>query len=83
MEKGLLDYTRTPDMAEEESAAQVALVLAVTMERRGVNLSWLAAQTGLSEKRISQILDADGDPTIRILARLGQALNCRLSVDFV
>ena len=60
----MLDYTRTPDMAEKESVAQVALVLAVTMERRGVNLSWLAAQTGLSEK-------------------LGQALNCRLSVDFV
>lgn len=66
--------------AEQHALASLALVLADAMEASGLTQRKLASRLGLSEARISQILSADGNPTVKSLARLADALDCRLKI---
>lgn len=88
MAKGILDqYVRSHDeeldFAEEEAVAQAAIVIAQCLERCGMSQRELAQRLGISEGRISQILSAESNPTVKTLARVGRALGCRLQLDLV
>jgi transcriptional regulator with XRE-family HTH domain len=88
MKKGILDrYVRTPaemlTLVEEESVTHVALVLAELMQRLGVTQRQLAERVGVTEGRISQILHANSNPTVKTLARLGHALGQRFQVKYL
>lgn len=68
---------------EEESAlARVALMLAEVLATKGMTQRELATRIGVTEGRISQILSADSNPTVRTLSRIGTALGCPLHVNF-
>lgn len=77
-------YVRTPDeelkFAEETAMAQTALavadLLANTTQRE------LAERVGVSQARISQILCADSNPTVRTMARIGYAMGRRMVIEF-
>ena len=45
------------------------------MDYRKLNQAWLAKYSGLSEGRISQILNEDGSPAVPALFRIADALN--------
>lgn len=88
MTKGILDqYTRSYDeelaFSEEEAVAQAAIVIAHILERDGVSQRELARRLKISEGRISQILSAEANLTVKTLARIGRALGYRLQLDFV
>jgi transcriptional regulator with XRE-family HTH domain len=68
--------------AEQFALASLALVLADAMEASGLTQRKLASRLGVSEARISQILAADGNPTVKSLARLADALGCKLKLQF-
>jgi transcriptional regulator with XRE-family HTH domain len=68
--------------AEEYLLATVAFVLADAMERSGLTQYQLAERLGVSEARVSQLLNAVGNPTVRTLARVADALNCKVHMRF-
>jgi transcriptional regulator with XRE-family HTH domain len=68
---------------EEFALASVALVLADALEASGLSQRELGERLGLSEARISQILAADSNPTVRTLARIADALGVELKVGLV
>lgn len=84
---GVLDnYLRTDSdrlmFDEETAAARVALAVAELLEQKGWTQRQLAERIGVTEGRISQLLAADSNPTMRTLARIGNALGCELEISF-
>lgn len=69
-------------LAQEEAVAHVALELAEMLERSGFSQRQLANLVGVTEGRISQILSAESNPTIKTLAKIGHAFGRRLRVAF-
>jgi transcriptional regulator with XRE-family HTH domain len=69
-------------LAQEEAVAHVALQIAETLERSGFSQRQLANLVGVTEGRISQILGAESNPTVKTLAKIGHALGRRLCVTF-
>ncbi|MBN1654243.1 MAG: helix-turn-helix transcriptional regulator [Deltaproteobacteria bacterium] len=85
--KGLLDHYERSfdeelDFAEEMAMAQTALFLAALLEETGISQRELAERIGVSESRISQILDADSNPTVRTMARIARALDHHVRIEF-
>jgi transcriptional regulator with XRE-family HTH domain len=85
--RGALDkYVRTPDdelaFAEETAMAQAALAVAELLASTGMTQRMLAERIGVTEARISQILGADSNPTVRTMARIGRAMGRRAVVEF-
>ena len=64
--------------AEQYTLATVAFVLAAAMEASGITQAELACWLGVSEARVSQMLSADGNPTIKTLSRAFNALGHRI-----
>lgn len=77
----LIDETRLA-RAEEYALATVAFVVTDALELSGMSQRKLAEQLGVTEARISQIINATGNPTIKSLARLAEALECKVKVEF-
>jgi transcriptional regulator with XRE-family HTH domain len=79
-------YVRTPDeelkFAEETAMAQTALVVADLLASTNTTQRALAARVGVSEARVSQILCADSNPTVRTMARIGYAMGRRMVIEF-
>lgn len=69
-------------LAEESALAQAALAIADLLESSNLTQRDLAQRIGVSEARISQILCADSNPTVRTLARIGSATGHRMVVEF-
>jgi transcriptional regulator with XRE-family HTH domain len=85
--RGALDgFTRSEDeryaFAEESALAHVSLSLADLIEASGVSQRQLAEALGLTEARISQILDVDSNLTVRTIARIACALGQRMQIQF-
>lgn len=85
--QGALDnYARTVEeelrFAEETAMAQTALAVADLLTSANMTQRGLAERVGVSEARISQILRADSNPTVRTIARIGHVLGHRLLIDF-
>jgi transcriptional regulator with XRE-family HTH domain len=68
--------------AEERALAKVALRLSDLLEQRQLSQRDLARKLGVSEGRVSQILSADANLTIRTLARIADALDVDLDLSF-
>lgn len=68
--------------AEEFAVAHVALVLSDLLENCNITQRQLAKQVGVSEGRISQILSADANLTVKTLARIGHVLGHRFCCGF-
>ena len=68
--------------AEERALAKVALRLSDLLESKQLSQRALAQKLGVSEGRISQILSADANLTIRTLARIADALDLALDLAF-
>lgn len=49
------------------------------LERRGINQKELAERTGVSGCYISQIISGKREPSVRILGKLSEALDCSLA----
>lgn len=69
--------------AEEYLLATAAFVLADAMERSGLTQCQVAERLGVSEARVSQLLNASGNPTVRTLARVADALSCKVQMRFI
>ena len=48
---------------------------------KNINQSQLASKLNISKARISQILNSDGNLTIKLLARISEALDCNIKLD--
>lgn len=79
-------YERTADeeltFAEELAMAQAAIAVASMLDTTSTTQRTLADRTGVSEARISQVLRADSNPTVRTMARIGHAMGRRLVIEF-
>ena len=79
-------YVRTPDeelkFAEETAMAQTALAVADLLANTNTTQRELAERVGVSQARISQILCADSNPTVRTMARIGYAMGRRMVIEF-
>lgn len=51
----------------------------VGLERRGINQKELAERTGVSGCYISQIISGKRDPSVKILGKISNALDCSLA----
>jgi transcriptional regulator with XRE-family HTH domain len=67
--------------AEQFALASVALVLADALEQSGISQRELAKLLNVSEARVSQILGADHNLTVKMLARIANALDRELKID--
>lgn len=65
---------------EQLALANVALMIADALEASGVSQRDLAGRLGLSEARVSQILNANNNLTVRTLARIADALGLELEL---
>jgi transcriptional regulator with XRE-family HTH domain len=83
---GALDYNRSDEeeltFAEEAALAQTALAIADLLISTDTTQRTLAERVKVSEGRISQILRADSNPTLKTLARIGHAMGRRITVEF-
>ena len=84
---GALDkYVRTPNeelkFAEEIAMAQTAVAVADLLASNNTTQRELAERLGISEARISQVLCADSNPTVRTMARIGHAMGRRMVIEF-
>jgi transcriptional regulator with XRE-family HTH domain len=52
------------------------------LQKKGVSQRQLAGRLGVTEARVSQILGADGNPTVKTLARIAAALDCAVVIRF-
>ena len=87
MKQGALDnYRRTAEeelkFAEESAMAQTALAVADLLATTNLSQRALAERVGVTEARISQILRADSNPTVRTIARIGHVLGHRIAIGF-
>lgn len=71
------------ETAEVQLRASVAAALASALRRRGLTQRQLAARLGVSEARVSQLLSASGNLTVRTLARVAVVLGCEVQVCLV
>jgi transcriptional regulator with XRE-family HTH domain len=67
---------------EELAVASIALAMAEAIHNSGMSQREIAERLGITEARISQILGATGNPTIKTLARLADVLGRELRVEF-
>lgn len=72
-----------PVEAEVQLRASAAAALASALRQRGLTQRQLAARLGVSEARVSQLLSASGNLTVRTLARVAGALGCKVQVCLV
>lgn len=74
------------DASEVQSSQYTAAILACriaeAMKAGKVSQRTLARRMGVSEGRVSQLLSADANPTLRSLCRMAHALGMRLDVTF-
>jgi len=87
MKRGALEkYVRSAEeelkFAEETALAQVALTVADLLASTNTTQRALAESVGVSEARISQILRADSNSTMRTMARIGHAMGRRMVLEF-
>jgi transcriptional regulator with XRE-family HTH domain len=63
--------------------ATVAFLVAEELRRSGITQRMLAQRIGVTEGRLSHVMNAEGNLTLRTLARIGTALGRRVRVRFV
>lgn len=71
------------EAVEVQLRTSVAAALASALRRRSLTQRQLAACLGVSEARVSQLLNASGNLTVRTLARVAAALGCKVQVCLV
>lgn len=67
-------------VAEENLVVDVQFLLQDALVSRGLTRTELAALTGVSKARLSQLMSSEANPTLRTVARLFAALDCKLEV---
>lgn len=67
---------------EEFAVTTIALAISEAIKNSGISQRELAERLGLSEARVSQIVNATGNPTIKSLARLADVLGRELRIEF-
>lgn len=85
--RGALEkYVRSADeelaFAEATAMTQTALAVAHLLASTKMTQRALAERVGVSEARISQILCADSNPTVKTIARIGHAMGRRMMIEF-
>jgi hypothetical protein len=89
---GALDrFTRSPEeriaFAEEQAMAQVAIAFAALLSGTDIGRAFLETYTGrvgdAGAREISSVLLADGNLTVRTMAKIAHALGHRLVISFV
>jgi transcriptional regulator with XRE-family HTH domain len=68
---------------EEFAVTTVALAIAEAIKKTGMSQREIADRLGVTEARISQVLNATGNPTVKSLARLADVLGGELRIAFV
>ena len=82
MMKNKMSVAERRAFVEEFAVTSVALAMAEAIHNSGMSQREVAERLGVSEARISQILAATGNPTIKTLARLADVLERELRVEF-
>lgn len=70
-------------LREEELLFEVAETTTEAMEEEGLSRAELAERLEKSRSFVSQVLAGDRNITLRTLADLGDAMGCRILVNFV
>lgn len=81
MKKMMMKPAERRAFVEELTVTSVALAMAEAIHQSGLSQREVATRLGVSEARISQILSATGNPTIKTLARLADVLGRELRVE--
>jgi transcriptional regulator with XRE-family HTH domain len=76
-----LKMKKSNTYAEQFALASIALVLADALEESGISQRQLAERLGVSEARVSQILSADHNLTVKVLAKIANALQRELKIE--
>jgi transcriptional regulator with XRE-family HTH domain len=71
------------ELAEEAAVAHVALAIVDLMATTKVTQRQLATALGVSEARVSQILAAEQNLTVKTIARIASALGHRVELKFI
>jgi len=66
--------------AEQFTLSSVGVALAIALEKSDISKRQLAKSLNISEVRITKILAANYNPTIKTLARIANALGCELKI---
>lgn len=66
---------------EEFAITTVALTIAEAIKETGMSQREIADRLGVTEARISQVVNATGNPTVKSLARLADVLGRELRVE--
>jgi len=69
--------------AEENLLIDFQFLVQDLINAKKISRSELAKKAGLTKGRISQILSAEANPTVRTFGRLFQALNTRVTLQVV
>lgn len=80
MKKLMSDIERRA-FVDEFAIATVALAIAEAIKNAGISQRELSERLGVTEARVSQILNATGNPTIKSLARLADVLGRELRIE--
>lgn len=67
-------------VAEESAALDVEYLLDRMLREENISQRELAERLGVSEARVSQLISADTNPTVKTLARIANALGRKLDV---
>jgi transcriptional regulator with XRE-family HTH domain len=74
-------FSKDEIIAEEDLVIDVQFLIQDLLDTKAMTRSELAKKLGLSKARLSQIMQADANPTLRTLARIAYALGERLCID--
>ncbi len=79
-DRGLTSHDRELYI-QELAKAEIAFQIGAALEASGLSQKGLAKKLGISEARVSQLLDAEGSNlTLKTLSRLAAALECELDI---
>lgn len=67
---------------EELAVTQTTMVVTLALRERGVSQAALASALGVHDSRVSKIVNGNGNPTIKTLARIADALGMELRISF-
>lgn len=74
------EHLRRRIEAEEDAVVDAQFLLLDLLREKGVTQEQLAERLGVSKSRVSQLFGAGANPTLKSLARIFDALDCRLKM---
>jgi plasmid maintenance system antidote protein VapI len=81
LESDIQEFANDPAFMAEGLSIKIVEELLESLERKGLNQSWLAQQMGVSRAHISKILNAQPNMTLLTIAKIAVALGVEPDVS--